>query len=136
VETLIVPTSKKIEQIILAGDDTRKYVTCFVVPYQQPFRKYADENNIPYTTWSDLIRNPIILKMIKDEIMELTKDVSEYSRPKKFAISCKEFSEEEGYMTPSSKFKKDKIFRDYSDVLDQLYEIENEFLIIEDRLID
>jgi long-chain acyl-CoA synthetase len=134
IETLVIPTSKIVAQFVLAGDDTRKYITCFVVPYQKPLKEYADKNGIKYETWSDLIHNKEIQTLIKDEIMGLTEDVSDYVRPKKFALSSAAFTAKEGYITPSYKFKRKKLFADMKQVLDQLYDNKDEFLVIEERM--
>jgi long-chain acyl-CoA synthetase len=134
VEKLIVPTSKLIAQIILYGDDTRKYITAIVVPYQAPLKQYADEHGIPYKTWSDLLHHPKILNLIKADIVDRTKDVSEFALPKKYAISSAAFEMKEGYLTPSYKFKRKKLFDDLKEDINKLYAQEEEFYILENRM--
>ena len=107
-ENLVVPASKIIAQIILVGDDSRKYLTCIVTPYWEPLKKYADDNDIKYTNFGDLVKNEFIQFIIKKEITNLLDEVSDYMIPKKFLISCKEFSAEEEYLTPTYKFKRNK----------------------------
>ena len=136
IESLIVPTSKKIAQFLLAGDDTRKYLTCLVVPFQKPMQKYAEEHGIAYKTWKDLITHPEILQLIKQEILDLTKDVSEYARPKKFAISSAALTAEDEFITPSFKYKREKIFTKLKEAFDTLYAGKEEFLVIEERMTD
>lgn len=134
VENMVVPTSRIVAQLILVGGDDRKYITSIVVPYQKELKQYADDHDLKYEGWEDIIRNPEILNIIKDEILRLTEDVSEYQRPKKFAISSQSFDKEDGYLTPSYKFKRDKIFDDLKDAIDKMYESDDEFYIIEDRM--
>ncbi|MGV9173150.1 MAG: AMP-dependent synthetase/ligase [Promethearchaeia archaeon] len=135
VEGMIVPYSNIVAQIILVGSE-KKYLTAIVVPYQEPLKEYAKEHNISYDSWEDLIRNPNIQKLIKEDIEKYTEQVSHYSIPKRFAISCEAFGEEDGYLTPTLKFKRNKIYEDFKDIIDKLYEIDEEFLIIEDRITD
>ncbi|MHA1338352.1 MAG: AMP-dependent synthetase/ligase [Promethearchaeota archaeon] len=136
IENLIVPRSRLIAQFLLYGDDSRKYLTCIIVPYQEPLKKYADEHGIPYKSWRDIITNREILNLLKEEVYNLTKDVSEYARPKKFAISSKNFDLSEGYLTPSYKFKRQKLFKDLMDDINKMYESDDEFYIIESRMTD
>lgn len=136
IENMVVPTSKVVAQLILVGDDTRKYITCIVVPYQKELREYADKNNIPYKTWSDLLHNRQILERIKTEIISLTNEVSEYQIPKKFAISSASFDAKDGYLTPSFKFKREKVFADLKEDIDKMYAQDDEFYIIESRMTD
>lgn len=136
VENLIVPASRKIAQILLVGDDSRKYLTSIIVPYQEPLKKYADDHGIKYSTWGDLIRNKEIQNLIKEEVMTFCKEVSNYSTPKKFAISCRAFDATEDYVTPTYKFKRAKIYADLREDINKMYENEGDFLIIESRESD
>jgi len=136
VENLIIPASKKIAQIILIGDDSRKFLTCIVVPYWEPFKSHADNNGISYTSWKALVTNPEIQSMIKEEVHRMLDEVSDYMTPKKFLISCKDFTAEEEYLTPTYKFKRNKIASDLKQWIDKLYSQSGDFLVIEERITD
>ncbi|MFX1257418.1 MAG: AMP-dependent synthetase/ligase [Promethearchaeota archaeon] len=136
VENLIVPASRKIAQIVLIGDDTRKYLTCIVCPYWEPLRKFADENGINYTNFGDLVKNEKIQDIIKQEINDMLEEISDYMIPKKILISCKDFRADEDYLTPTYKFKRNKIFEDLKPWIDKIYADAADVLIIEDRITD
>lgn len=136
VETLIVPKSRVIAQIVLTGDDRRNYLSCIVVPYQATLKKYAEQKGIPFQSWKDLVYNKEIQKVIKDDLMELTKDAADYLIPKRFLISCKDFRADEGYLTPTYKCKHAKIQKDLMPWVDKLYAGSDDFLVIEDRIMD
>jgi len=135
IETKITPTSRIIAQFLLVGDDTRNYLTAIIVPYQEPLKEYAEENDIPYETWEDLITNETILSRIKEEIETLLQDTSDYARPKKFIISSEAFTDQR-YITPTYKFKRSQIYADFQEAIDTLYNLDHgeEFLVLEDRL--
>jgi len=135
IETMIVPSSRIVAQIILVGAE-KKFLTAIVVPYQIPLKKYAEEHGIKYEKWEDIIRNKEIHQVIKKDILSYMGEVSGFSQPKRFAISSKAFSAEEGFLTPTLKFKRNKVYKDYADIINQLYEVEDEFLIIERRMTD
>ncbi len=135
VEVLIVPYSRLIAQITLVGNE-KKYLAAIIVPYQQPLKKYADEHGIKYKTWRDLILNKEIQTLIKDDVENRLVDVSDFSRPKRFAVSSKAFSEADSFLTPTLKVKRNKIYNDLKKYVDELYEIKDDFLIIEERMTD
>ena len=135
VESLITPTSKIIAQFMLVGDDSRNYLTAIVVPYQESLKKFARERSVKYETWMDLIYNKEVQNRIKEEINVLTKDVAEFSRPKKFLISCAAFTTER-YITPTYKFKRKAVFEDLKNEIDKLYACEDDFYICADRLTE
>ncbi|MFX1274280.1 MAG: AMP-dependent synthetase/ligase [Promethearchaeota archaeon] len=135
VENLITPASRMIGQFILAGDDSRKYLTAIIVPYQEPLKKYADEHGIKYTTWREIITNEEIQKVLENEISSFLKDTSNYARPKKFLISSKVIDESQ-YVTPTYKFKRKTLMEDLQKDIDKLYDSDKTFVIIEDRMTD
>ncbi len=135
VENLITPASRIIGQFILTGDDSRKFLTAIIVPYQEPLKKYAEEHGIKYNSWNDLIRNKEIQSVIEQDISKYLKDTSDYMRPKKFLISSKVFDEDK-YVTPTFKFKRGALMDDIKDHLDKLYNSNENFLIMEDRMTD
>ncbi|MHA1147146.1 MAG: AMP-dependent synthetase/ligase [Promethearchaeota archaeon] len=137
IETLIVPASRKIAQIIVVGDDTRKYLTCIICPYWEPLKKLADEKGLKYNSnFGDLVKNKEIQEILKQEIQVMLKEVSDYMTPKKILISCKDFRAEEDYLTPTYKFKRNKIYEDLKPWIDKLYADTTDVLIIEDRITD
>lgn len=136
VENVVVPASKKIAQVILVGDDTRKFLTAIIVPYQKPFKEYADQKGIKYEKWEDLIKREDIQAQIREELHGMLEEVSDYMTPKKILISCKDFNAEEGYLTPTYKFKRSKIYDDLAPWIDRIYADSEEILVIEERIID
>lgn len=135
VETLITPTSQLIAQFLLVGDDSKNYLTAILVPYQEPLKSFAHKNGIEFETLEDLLEKQIILNQIKNEINDLTKNIADYSRPKKFLISSKAFTSQK-YITPTYKFKRNKIFQDFQEQIKMLYEQDREFLVLKERLTD
>jgi long-subunit acyl-CoA synthetase (AMP-forming) len=67
-------------------------------------------------------------------VLGLTKDCSDYMLPKKFAISSAAFDATEGYLTPTYKIKRNKVYADMKEDLNQLYNNEDEFLVINRRM--
>jgi len=110
-------------------------LTASIVPYQEPLKKYADEHGIAYSSWSDIIRNKEIQSVLEQEINKFLKDTSDYMRPKKYLISSKVFDEDK-YVTPTYKFKRSALMDDIKDYLDKLYNTDEIFVIMEDRMTD
>ena len=60
-------------------------------------------------------------KMIKDEIEIINKSLSKMEKIKKFLTTDKQFSIENGFMTPTLKLKRYKIIQEYKKDLEKLY---------------
>jgi long-chain acyl-CoA synthetase len=130
-----ITLSDLILQVILVGSE-RKYLTAFVVPDQKGIKDLADEKNIPYKNYQDLLQNQAILEKMKDEILEKSKNLAAYETIKKFAVFAQEFNEEDGYMTPTLKFKRNRILEDFKDIVEELYSTDNDYIIVDKRLVD
>ncbi|MHA1731329.1 MAG: AMP-dependent synthetase/ligase [Promethearchaeota archaeon] len=122
-------------QVILVGSD-RKYLTALVVPDQNGVREVADEMGVEYSSYQDLIRDEKVLQAIKREILARSKDLAAYETVKKFAVLGQELSEEEGYLTPTLKYKRSKILEDFQDVIDEIYATDRDWVVVERRLVD
>ncbi|MFX0102614.1 MAG: AMP-dependent synthetase/ligase [Candidatus Hodarchaeota archaeon] len=130
-----ITLSDLILQVILVGSE-RKYLTAFVVPDQKGIKNLANERNIPYKNYQDLLQNQAILEAIKEEILEKSKNLAAYETIKKFAIFAQEFNEDDGYMTPTLKFKRNRILDDFKDIIDMLYASDKDYIIVDRRLVD
>jgi long-chain acyl-CoA synthetase len=60
-------------------------------------------------------------KIIKEEIEKMNKQLSKIEKIKKFIIIKKQFSIENGFMTPTLKLKRYKIIQEYKNELEKLY---------------
>jgi len=47
-----------------------------------------------------------------------------------------EFNEEDGYLTPTLKIKRDRVLTDFEDVVKQLYATDKDWVIVNERLVD
>ena len=89
-----------IEQSLVYGDNKPFLVALIVL--NENFRNINDE-------------------MIKNEIEKTNKNLSKVEKIKKFIVVDKQFSIENGLMTPTLKLKRYKIIQEYKNKLDKLY---------------
>jgi long-chain acyl-CoA synthetase len=121
--------------VLLVGNE-KKYLTAFIVPNQAEVKALAEENGISYASYQDLLQNEQILQAIKDAILEQSRDISEYETVKKFAVFGMEFNEEDGYLTPTLKIKRDEVLADFDHVVEQLYQTDKDWVVVPERLVD
>lgn len=119
IENLLV-TSKYIEQSVVLGDK-RKYCTAFIVPNLNNLKSYAEKNNIRYQNDDDLLNNPAINQLIRQEIDAISGDLASYETIKKFRLLKDPFTIESGELTPSLKVKRNVVEQRYRDLIDEMY---------------
>ncbi|SHG66543.1 long-chain acyl-CoA synthetase [Thermosyntropha lipolytica DSM 11003] len=119
IETLLV-ADYYIEQAVAIGDN-RNFVSALIVPAFEALKEYAAQNNIPFKTNEDLVKHPRIIEFYRQRIDELTADLGQVEKIKRFTLMPHEFTQETGELTPTLKVKRKVINEKYKDIIDAMY---------------
>ena len=109
-----------IQDAVVIGDG-RKFLVALILIDEDNVTKYAQDNRIPFTTFSDLTQNPEVRKLIDDEVTKVNKTLSKVESIKKFALLPRRFYEEDGDVTPTKKVKRRFLETRYADLIQSLY---------------
>ncbi len=116
----LLSQSPYIEQCILIGD-SREYCTALITPDFEQIKKVADNFNIQYNSPNDLITNEKVIKLIKNDMDRLQKDLAKYEKVRKFSLLSAPFSIENGELTPKLSVKRHIVERKYSFLIEEMY---------------
>ncbi len=108
-------------QIMVYGDK-RKYLVALITLNQENIQDYAKANGIQYSDYKELTQKKEIYNLIQTYIDKLNSELASYETIKYFKILDRDFSEEEGEITPTLKVKRKVITQKYKDILDSMYE--------------
>jgi long-chain acyl-CoA synthetase len=109
-----------ISQFFVFGD-RRNYLTALVTLDPARVKQYAEDHQILYSGYPELLKNPKIQVAAQRMIDEVNSKLASFETIKKFIILPREFSVEEGEMTPSLKLKRKVIQERYRDALESMY---------------
>ncbi len=110
-----------IEQISIIGEK-KKYVTALIIPSFPALEEYAEAKGITFTSREDLIINPKIVDFYKQRIENLTKDIAPFEKIKRFTLLAREFTMDAGEITPTMKVRRTIIHKNYTDIIDAMYD--------------
>lgn len=116
----LLATSPYIEHCFLVGDN-REFCTALITPDFNRLQKLADTFDIKYENLTELIANEKIVRIIKDDIDKLQKDLAKYERVRKFKLLSEPFSVENGVLTPKMSIRRHVVEKKYNDLIDQMY---------------
>ena len=116
----LLKSDKYISQVFVYGDK-RKYLTALIVLNSENIKEYAMRRNISFDSLEELAANRKIHEKIGARIDNLQKVLASYEQIKKFKLLIKEFSQEDGELTPTLKIKRKVVTKKYSDLLDSMY---------------
>lgn len=113
--------SKYIEQFMLIGD-RRMFLTALIVPDFDALKEYADAANLAYRDPVDLTGLPEINDLMEEEIDSIQKDLANFERVRKFTLLEKQFTIEDGELTPTQKVKRKVIEERYAHLIEEMYQ--------------
>jgi long-chain acyl-CoA synthetase len=112
--------SPYINDAVVIGDG-RRYLTALVMIDEENVVKYAQDNRIPFTTFTDLSQKPEVGRLIQVEVDKVNKTLAQVETIKRFTVFHKRLDPEDGEVTPTMKVKRKFISETYGDVIEAMY---------------
>lgn len=112
--------SPYIEQVMIIGDK-RNFISAIIVPNFEKLEAFATENSIPTGDLDALVNHPKIQELFEREVEGAMAPFARYEQVRKFTLLTREFTIEQGELTPSLKVKRKAVFDHFGDVIEALY---------------
>ena len=109
-----------ISQVVVHGD-RRNYVTALVTLDEESIMKWAREHHQDGKPYSDVVALAEVKAMLEPYVTDVNKTLAKYETIKLFEILPRDFTVEEGELTPSLKVKRKVVEKRYKDSLDKMY---------------
>jgi len=123
--------SPYIKDAVSLGGSSKSYVTALISIDYQNVGKWAEANNISYTTYADLSQKSAVYQLIADEISKLNANLPEWSKVQRFANLYKELDPDEQELTRTGKLRRNFVENRYVCLIDALYNKEKRQIAIE-----
>jgi long-chain acyl-CoA synthetase len=111
---------KILSQVVVYGDQ-KPFATALITLNQEQVIQYAQQNQILFSEYGELVKKPEIQKLVSSAMDELNAQLAKYESIKKFHLVAKEFTVEDGELTPSLKVKRKFLTQKYKAELEALY---------------
>ncbi|MBM3298550.1 MAG: long-chain fatty acid--CoA ligase [Deltaproteobacteria bacterium] len=102
--------------------DNKKFLTAVVTLDRAETEVFAKEKGMTYSTYDELTQSLEIRRHIQQGIDRVNAQLAKYESIKSFLILPREFSQEQGEITPTLKLKRKAIIAKYGGLLEKLYE--------------
>lgn len=110
-----------ISQAFVFGDG-KSYCVALVTLNRAEAEAFARANEIKYKNYIDLTRREIFFQSVKETVERANARVSSSEQIKRFKILERDFQPDSDEITPTLKLKRNVIFKNFSDILEKLYE--------------
>ncbi|WP_406945671.1 AMP-binding protein [Halobacillus sp. SY10] len=112
--------SHYLQEALVFGEG-RSYLTAMVTIHRASVGRWAEKNQISYTSYRDLTMNPEVIELIRDQVVEMMASLPEESRIKRFVILPEELRLSDGEMTSTQKTVRRTVEKNYKRYLAALY---------------
>ncbi len=109
-----------IEQITTIGD-RRKYISALIVPAYEALQSYAREKGIAFQSRQELLQHPEVLAFYRERIDRQSAELAGFETIKAFTLLAREFTQENGELTPTQKIKRRVVAEKYREAIDAMY---------------
>jgi long-chain acyl-CoA synthetase len=109
-----------VEQVIVVGDD-KKFVGALIVPSFPMLKEWMRDNNLPFTSNEEAVKNPEVVKLFTDLVDSFNKYFNRVEQIKKFELLPQEWSINTGEMTPKMSLKRKVILEKFRKEIDRIY---------------
>ena len=109
-----------IEQAMVIGEN-QKFASALIVPSFVKIKELYAKQGKTYPGNEEAIRNPEIIKTIKDGIDKMNKDLAQYESIKKIELLPKDWTIDGGELTPKLSLKRKVILEANKAVLEKIY---------------
>lgn len=115
--------SMYINEAIVIGHE-RDYVASLIQINMKTVGKWAEDQGLTYTTFSDLSQRKEVFQLIEKEVEQANKSLPEVAKIKRFLLLEKELDAEGGELTQTQKMRRRFVLKKYSHEIDRLYNVE------------
>jgi long-chain acyl-CoA synthetase len=110
-----------VSQCLVVGDG-RPFVACLITLDPEAIGTWLSRRNRPAdTSLANLINDPDLIAELQAAVDDANKAVSRAESIRKFHVIATDFTEENGYLTPSLKVRRSVITKDFADQIEALY---------------
>jgi len=113
---------------LVLGEKQRDFVGAIINLDFGNVGKWAEDRNIPYTTFTDLSQKPEIRELVRSEINRVNRRLPEDSKIRKFINLHKEFDPDEAELTRTRKIRREFMEQRYGKLIGAIYSDKEEIV--------
>ncbi|MBB1644932.1 long-chain fatty acid--CoA ligase [Sphingobacterium sp. UME9] len=117
--------STLIGQVMVFGEN-RKFPGALIVPAFDVLSKWANQKGITSGSNEEIIKNPEVIQKYQEEINRLSTNFGHWEIVKKFILLPKEWTINDGQLTPKLSLKRKIILKENEAAIDKLYQEQNQ----------
>ncbi len=120
IENLLRARCPFVSQVVVHGD-RRNFCTAILTIQEEATARWAREHGVPFTDYASLAARPEVRALVQQCVDAVNRELASYESIKKFAILDRDFSQENGELTPKMNIRRREVEQRHRDLLDSFY---------------
>jgi long-chain acyl-CoA synthetase len=112
--------SPYIKEAVTFGEG-RPYLTAMVNIDMENVGNWAEERQIPYTTYADLSQQPLVEDLIRGEILKVNRRLPKVMQLRKFILLYKLLDADDEELTRTGKVRRTFVYEQYRELIEVMY---------------
>ena len=109
-----------ISMMMVVGEN-QKFAAALIVPNFDHLKTWCEENHIDYTSNAEIIKDKKVIDRYRKEVDHYNKLFGDFEKVKRFELVDREWTIEEGEITPSLKLRRKVVAEHFSDLIDGMF---------------
>ena len=122
--------SRFIQDVMVVGGKNRNYLLVIINIDFESIGKWAETNQVPYTTFVDLSQKEEVSTLLRKDLQRVNNTLPEGSKVRKFVLLHKEFDADEGELTRTRKLRRAFLQDRYQDLIEAVYGNKREMPVV------
>ena len=118
--------SPYVRDVMTVGGEDKPIVTALINIDFDNVGRWAEKQNLPYTTFVDLSQKEQVYALIRKDVERVNRVLPPAARIRRFVLLHKEFDADEGELTRTRKLRRGLLSQRYEDMISAMYEGGNE----------
>jgi len=113
--------SPYIREAVVFGGAELPFVTAMINIDMANVGKWAEKNQLAYTTYTDLAQKPEVYELVRNHVVQANKDLPASARIRRFLLLHKELDADDAELTRTRKVRRRFVAERYKDIIAALY---------------
>ncbi|MBC8487531.1 MAG: long-chain fatty acid--CoA ligase [Bacteroidetes bacterium] len=109
-----------IENIMVVGEN-KQFISALIIPDFEHFESWCGIKGYEYTTPENAIQDEKMINRIQREVDDFNSELDKTEQVKKFKLLAKNWSVEDGELSPTLKLRRKIILEKYKDLVEDIY---------------
>jgi len=101
--------------------DKRPFVSSVICIDYNVVGKWAEDRNIPYTSYPELSQKPEVYGLVLEEIIKMNQGLPEVAKVRRYVNLYKEFDADDDELTRTRKIRRSFVEQRYKDIVEAIY---------------